>query len=84
MGGWRNKSGRRKAQRGQAEQGGGHGNNRGGVRISLQERAMRSGRHDESGQGEDGVAVMTAAAMLSRGQRVADDATSETVGRRTM
>jgi hypothetical protein len=45
---------------------------------------MRSGRHDESGQGEDGVAVMTAAAMLSRGQRVADDATSETVGRRTM
>ena len=59
------------AQREQAEQGGGHDNNGGGGRISLQERAMRSGRHDDSSQGEDGVvAVMKAAAMLSQGQRV--------------
>ena len=30
--------------------------------------------HNESGQGEEEVAAMTAAAMLSRGQRAADDA----------
>jgi hypothetical protein len=56
----------------------GSGNNGGGRRISLQERAMRSGWHDKSGQGKDGVAVMTAAAMLSRGQRVVDNAMSQT------
>jgi len=64
----------------QVEGGGGHGNNGGGRRISLQEREMRSGRHDKSGQGEDGVAVMTAAAMLSWEQRVVDNVTSQTVG----
>jgi len=66
-----------------AEGGGGRGNNGGGRRISLRERAMRSGRHDKSGQGEDGVAVMTAAAMLLRGQRVVDNATSQTARRWT-
>ena len=32
------------------------------------------GRHNESGQGKEEVAAMTAAAMLSRGLRAADNA----------
>ena len=36
---------------------------------------MSSRRHDKSSRGEEEVAAMTAAAMLSRGQRAADDAT---------
>ena len=36
---------------------------------------MSSRRHGESGRGEEEVAVMTAAAMSSRGRRAADDAT---------
>jgi hypothetical protein len=36
---------------------------------------MSSGRHDESSRGEEEVAAMTAAAMLLRGLRAADDAT---------
>ena len=36
---------------------------------------MSSGRHGESGQGEEEVAAMTAAAMLSRGRQGADNAT---------
>ena len=35
---------------------------------------MSSGRHDKSSRGEEEVAVMTAAAMLSCGRRAADDA----------
>jgi hypothetical protein len=35
---------------------------------------MSSGRHDESGWGEEEVAAMTAVAMLLRGRQVTDDA----------
>jgi hypothetical protein len=36
---------------------------------------MSSRRHKESGRGEEEVAVITAVAISSRGQRAADDAT---------
>ena len=45
---------------------------------------MRRRQRNESSQGDEGVAAMTAVAMSSRGRRVADDAASQTVGRRTM
>ncbi len=45
---------------------------------------MRHGQQNKSGQGEEGVAAMMAAAMWLRGRRAADDATSQTVGWRTM
>ena len=41
---------------------------------------MSSGRHNKSGRGEEEVAAMTAAAMLSLGRRAADDATRSDSG----
>ena len=82
--GRRDESGRRKAQRKRSERGGGRGDNGGGGRKMCRERAIRSGRSNESGRDEDGVAAMMAAAMSLRGRRPADDATSQMAWRRTM
>ena len=78
------RSGSRRCNNSGLSEEGGHGDNGGGGRKTCRDRAIRSGRRDESCQDEDRVAAIMATAMLLREQRAMDNVTSQTVGRLMM
>ena len=78
------RSGSRRCNNSGLSEEGGRGDNGGGGRKTCRDRALRSGRRDESSQDEDRVAAIMATAMLLREQRAMDNVTSQTVGRLMM